>query len=115
MAALQRWTMAYQPHALSNSTQLRMSAADLSAMTFYFPSHLLAHRVMLLAREQHARMDFAFRQVLRVKAEEVSTIEAIEDTITARSKLQMLVIRPLNHADFLRCDHIHPTRSERLY
>ena len=36
---------------------------------------------MLLAREQHARVVFAFCQLLRVKAEEVATIEAVEDTM----------------------------------
>ena len=80
-----------------------------------YPAHLLAHRVMLLAREQHARVIFAFCQVLRVKAKEVSAVEALEDTISARGKPQMLFVGPPNHAGFLRCDHVYPTRPQRLH
>jgi hypothetical protein len=70
---------------------------------------------MLLAREQHARVFFAFCQVLRVKAEEISAVEAVEDAILARGKLQVLLIGLLNQAHFLGRDHIHATRAERLY
>ena len=70
---------------------------------------------MLLAREQQACVVFTFCQVLRVKAQEVSTVEAVEDPISTRGKLQMLLVGSLNHACFLGCNHVHPTRPERLY
>jgi hypothetical protein len=59
-------------------------------------------------------VSFALRGVLPVQAKKVATVEAVEDTIPACGKLQLLVVSPLNHPGFLSRDHVHPAGPQRL-